>query len=830
LKPLFANVLLPLPLPGYFTYRVPRELEAEVKTGCRVVVPFGRKKIYTALVYEVLNENPAGIEVKYIISVIDVSPVVLPVQFRFWEWMSSYYMCSPGEIMNAALPSGLKLASESMICLDPEADLETADLNEKEIVVAEALLAQNKLPLNSISDILDQQKIIPLIKSLIEKKIVYVEEKLEEKYKPLKQSFIALSPDLAKEEKSLEKVFDDLSKRAFKQLQALMAYLNIARQSNGEYIHIKKSELLKNKEVTPSSLKTLVSKGILETTEMESSRLETVTATSDPDDIILSLHQKRAFEELGKAFSEKEVVLLHGITSSGKTELYIKLIDQAIRKNRQVLYLLPEIALTTQIISRLRRYFGDKVGVYHSRYNDHERVEIWNHCLDSQKDEAYTGRFQVILGARSALFLPFHNLGLVIVDEEHDTSFKQYDPAPRYHARDAAILLAQLHGAKSLLGTATPAVETYFNAVSGKYGLVEMTERYGGIQMPEIILANIREETRKKTMQSHFSSLLINHIGDALKEKEQVILFQNRRGFSLHLVCDTCDWVPMCKNCDISLTYHKRDNKIKCHYCGYSETLPVKCPQCQSTRILMKGFGTEKVVEELGSIFPEITIRRMDLDSTRTKYAHQRILTDFEEQRIQILAGTQMVTKGLDFDNVSIVGILNADNLLNFPDFRSHERSYQLMEQVSGRAGRKNKQGKVIIQSFNPQHQVIQYVVNHDYFSFFKSQLADRKKFQYPPYFRLINIKVKHREPNVLNKAARDLAQDLRMELGKRVLGPEYPLVSRIKNLYIKQILIKIEKGPMTATYKDIIREKINDLLREPSYRQVRVIADVDPN
>ncbi len=440
------------------------------------------------------------------------------------------------------------------------------------------------------------------------------------------------------------------------------------------------------------------------------------------------------------------------------------------------------------------------------------------------------GRFQVILGARSALFLPFHNLGLVIVDEEHDTSYKQYDPAPRYHARDAAIMLARLHGAKTLLGSATPAIETYFNSSSGKFGLVEMSERYGGVSMPEIILANVRDETRNKTMQSHFTSVLINHIREALKLEEQVILFQNRRGFSLHLVCDSCDWVPMCRNCDISLTYHKRENKIKCHYCGYSEGLPAKCPQCQGTRILMKGFGTEKVEEELGAIFPDTTIRRMDLDSTRTKYAHQRIISDFEERRIQILVGTQMVTKGLDFDNVSLVGILNADNMLNFPDFRSHERSFQLMEQVSGRAGRKAKQGKVIIQSFNPQHPVIQFVVRHDYHAFFRAQLADRNKFNYPPYNRLIILRLKHRDPDVLNKAARDLAKDLRTDLGKRVLGPEYPLVSRIQNWYIKQILVKIERGPNVMTFKELIRGKIDEFQKIPGYRQVRVIVDVDPS
>lgn len=825
---LFANVLLPLPLPGFFTYRVPEEFQHEIAPGKRVVVPFGKKKIYTALVHDLKTEAPSSADFKNILSVIDINPVVFPVQFTFWEWMASYYMCTPGEVMNAALPAGFKLASESMLCLNPEADLETADLNEKEIMIVDALISQKKLPVNMIADLIEQRKIIPIIHTLIEKGIVIAEEKIEEKYKPLKQSFVRLGKDYTDNEEKLKEVFDELSKRAFKQLQALMLYLTLAKDANGKAMDVRKSDLLKNKEVTQASLQSLVKKGVLEVFEVEASRLASSRALNNPEDINLSLHQKRALDDIERIFEEKEVILLHGITSSGKTELYIKQINKVLQEKKQVLYLLPEIALTSQIINRLQRYFGDNVGVYHSKYNDNERVEIWNHCLAQEKNFE-TGRFQVILGARSALFLPYNNLGLIIVDEEHDNSYKQYDPAPRYHARDAAIMLARLHGAKTLLGSATPAIETYYNASNGKYGLVGMSERYGGVSMPEIILANVREETKNKTMQSHFTSVLINHIREALKNQEQVILFQNRRGFSLHLVCDSCDWVPMCKNCDISLTYHKRENRIKCHYCGYSEALPAQCPECQGTRILMKGFGTEKVEEELGAIFPEITIRRMDLDSTRTKYAHQRIINDFEERRINILVGTQMVTKGLDFDNVSLVGILNADNMLNYPDFRSHERSFQLMEQVSGRAGRKSKQGKVIIQSGNPMHPVIQHVLHHDYNAFYRSQLADRVKFLYPPVNRLIILKLKHRDPNVLNKAARDLAHDLRTALGKRVLGPEYPLVSRIQNLYIKHILIKIERGLNVSSCKEVIKQKTGAIQKMQAYKQIRVVIDVDP-
>jgi primosomal protein N' (replication factor Y) len=821
---MYASVLLPLPLPGFFTYRVPEEFQGDISRGKRVVVPFGKKKIYTALVHEIHESNPAGFEARNVLSVIDTRPVVFPVQFTFWDWMAGYYMSTPGEVMNAALPAGFKLASESMICLNPDADLETADLNEKEIMIMEALLTHKKLPVNTIADILEQRKIIPLIHTLIEKGFIYPEEKLEEKYRPLLQTFISLSPEYAGNELKIKELFDELSRKAFRQLQALMVYISLAK----DLPEVKKSDLLKNREVTANSLQALVKKGVFLAQEVEASRLARSQAISLPSSINLSLHQKRALDDIERIFEEKDVILLHGITSSGKTELYIKLIDLALQDNKQVLYLLPEIALTSQIINRLRKYFGDKVGVYHSRYSDNERVEIWNHCLDQAMGKD-SGRFQVILGARSSLFLPFSKLGLIIVDEEHDTSYKQFDPAPRYHARDAAIMLAKLHGAKTLLGSATPAIETYHNTGNGKFGLVEMSERYGGVSMPGIVMANVREETRNKTMKSHFTSTLVNHIREALEQKEQVILFQNRRGFSLHLACDTCDWVPMCKHCDISLTYHKKENKIKCHYCGYSEHLPSKCPQCQSTRILMKGFGTEKVEEELGAIFPDTVIRRMDLDSTRTRYSHQRIIGEFEEQKIQILVGTQMVTKGLDFSNVSLVGILNADNMLNFPDFRAHERSFQLMEQVSGRAGRKERQGKVIIQSFNPTHPIIQFVVLHDYHAFYRSQLADRQKFSYPPYYRLIILRIKHRDFNVLNKAAKDLAADLRADLGKRVLGPEYPLVSRIQNWYIKHILIKIEKGPNAAPFKDTIRKNIEALQKIPAYRQVRVIIDVDP-
>lgn len=825
---LYIDVLLPLPLPATYTYSVPQEMQEEVIPGKRVVVQFGKRKVYTALIRRVHEKKPPHHLPKPVLSVLDGYPIVNDLQFRLWEWMADYYMCFPGEVMNAALPSGLKLASESVICLNESATIDPDMLSEKELMVMEALQARKKVSINDISGLVELRKIIPLVNNLIEKGLIYTEEELQQKYRPKIETFVRLSGQYRENEEELKKVFDELSKKAYKQLELLLSYMNLARESQKKFREIKRPELLKSVEASAAALNALVKKGIMELYDQETSRLENMKATADPEAIILSEHQKRAFNFMKERMRDKEVLLLHGITSSGKTEIYIKLIDETIKSGRQVLYLLPEIALTSQIINRLRKYFGERVGVYHSRYNEGERAEVWYQVLGGPQSVG-AGTINIVLGARSALFLPFSNLGLVIVDEEHDTSYKQYDPAPRYNARDTAIYLASMHGAPVILGTATPSMETYFNAQAGKYGLVELTERYGGLEMPEILVADLKKETRSGTMQSHFSSLLVSHIREALAQKEQVILFQNRRGFAPHLECDACHWIPMCRHCDISLTYHKRENKIRCHYCGYSENIPAQCPECSSKRILMKGFGTEKIEEELSLLFPEAVIRRMDLDSTRTRFAHQRIIGDFEAGNIDILVGTQMVTKGLDFDRVSVVGILNADNMLYFPDFRSHERSYQMMAQVSGRAGRKAKQGKVILQTWHPEHAIIQFVRENDFPAMFRHQLADRYKFRYPPYYRLIVIRLKHRDYQVLNKASAHLAADLRQHLGSRVLGPEYPLVSRIKNLYIKQILIKIERPSPLKEYKQTIAKAVEDLYKVREFSQLRVIHDVDP-
>ncbi len=822
---LFVDVILPLPVPGLFTYRVPYELNNQVTKWKRVVVQFGKKKIYTAIVANVHEVPLNNYSVKYILSVLDQNLIMTGVQFKFWNWMSSYYMCEPGEVMNVAIPSALKLASETSIVLNPGFDKNVDGLNEKEFLIVEALDIQKKLTLTEIENIIEQKKVIPVIKGLIEKNIVVVEEELKERYKPRKETFVKIAKAYH-DDKKLQEVFSQLEKRAYRQLEVLMTIISLSNFGHQQEKEVKQTKLTKNPKFTVSTINSLKKKGILEVYRKTTSRLEESVATNLPEDIKLNDYQQTAFDQIEQSFNLNNVALLHGVTSSGKTEIYIKLIQLVLDKGKQVLYLLPEIALTTQIINRLRKYFGNKVGVYHSRYNENERVEVWNSVLQSDVKKT---NYQIILGPRSALFLPYKNLGLIIIDEEHDYSYKQFDPAPRYNARDAAVYLGIQHKANVLLGSATPSVESYYNTKIGKYDLIELNQRYGDIQMPEILVADVKKETRQKTMKSHFSSFLLNYITEALQEKKQVILFQNRRGFSLRLECETCNWMPECKNCDVTLIYHKQINLLKCHYCGYSRKVPERCDSCGSTHIQMKGFGTEKVEDELEIFFPDARIKRMDLDTTRSKHAYQSIINDFEEGRIEILVGTQMVTKGLDFDNVSVVGILNADNMIHFPDFRSYERSFQLMAQVSGRAGRKNKRGKVIIQSWNPYHSVIRDVIDHDYQSMYSSQILERRNFKYPPFYRLISIHLKHRDSRLLNEAAKDFTILLRNKLGKRVLGPEYPLVARIKNFYIKNVLVKLERDEHLVTYKQDIISIVDSFKKESSYKSVRIIIDVDP-
>jgi primosomal protein N' (replication factor Y) len=820
---LFADVILPLTVYGTFTYRVPQEFNELVRKGQRVIVQFGKRRNYTGLIYKIHEQAPSKYEAKYILTILDQEKVVNDIQLSHWEWMTSYYLCGLGEVMNAALPSAFKLSSETVIMLHPEFSKDYSGLNEKEFLVADALEVKNALTITEISKILDLKKVYPVINGMIEKKVVVVEEEIKQRYKPRIETYVKLQDKFITED-SLRELFDKLEKKAPRQLEVLMAYISLSNHFAVEKEMVSRKAILGKVEKATQALSQLVKKKVFEIIEREVSRLKEEDGNIPGNTIEFNEVQETAFSKITLQLETNDVVLLHGITSSGKTEIYIKLIQETIAKGKQVLYLLPEIALTAQIINRLRKYFGDKVGVYHSRFSDNERVELWNALLSGNSN-----RFSIIVGARSAMFLPFSDLGLIIVDEEHDTSYKQNEPSPRYNARDAGIFLAKLHNAKTMLGSATPSYESYLNALSGKYGFVELMERYGGIKLPVISIVDMKEETKKRLMKSHFTSVLLENIGEALKNNEQVILFQNRRGFSSWLECDFCNWIPSCKFCDVSLTYHKITNQLCCHYCGYAIRVPDKCPVCSSTSIKTKGFGTEKIEDELPIFFPGARVARMDIDTTKKKNAYYNIIQSFEEREIDILVGTQMVTKGLDFENVSVVGILNADNMLSFPDFRAFERSFQLMSQVGGRAGRKNKQGKVIIQTYNPTHPVFKFVVSNDFLAFFHAQLREREKFKYPPYNRLIQLTIKHKNSDILNDASKHLAEMLRKTFGKRVLGPEYPMVSRIRNEFLKNILIKFEKDISLNSVKKNLMDQLISFRSQASYKSVIISIDVDP-
>ncbi|HEY0175500.1 MAG TPA: primosomal protein N', partial [Pedobacter sp.] len=768
---LFIEVILPLSLSKNYIYRVPFHLNEHIAAGKRVIVQFGKNKIYTALIKSISQTAPELYQAKYIIDVIDEHPVVNMQQFQLWDWMSAYYLCNEGDVMSAALPAGLKLASETIIILREEINREDLAVTDKENLLIIALEKQKRLTVDQISGLLGQKTVFPIIRSLLDKEIIYIAEEVVEKYKPLLKSYITLNP-FYKEEGNFKQLFEVLE-RAPKQLDALLAYIKLSKSGT----EISKQQLLEESNCGQGALKSLLEKDIFSLYKKRVSRLQ-----DESDDLILNFKlseaQGTALAKIQAEFLEKEVVLLHGITASGKTQVYIRLIEQAIAGGGQVLFLLPEIALTTQIVERIKRYFGDAIGVYHSKFNDNERVEIWNNVIN--------GKFRIVLGARSSVFLPFSNLKLIVVDEEHESSYKQNEPSPRYQARDAAVYLAHLHGAKIVLGSATPSIESYYNALNNKYGLVTLSERFGGVELPVQQVVSISEETKRKKMVSYFSSVLIDDITATLEKKEQVILFQNRRGYATILICKTCGFAPKCVNCDVSLTFHKSSGKLHCHYCGYHESSMNICPACGSVHIEQKGFGTERIEEELSLIFPDVKIARLDVDSTRTKNSLQKIIGDFQEKKTDILIGTQMVAKGLDFDNVTLIGVINADTLLNYPDFRAFERSYQLLSQVAGRAGRRDKQGKVCIQAYDDDHRIIKQVVDNNYLEMYNDEIAERKQFHYPPFTRLIFINVKHKDANLLNAAAAHFATLLRAQLGTRVLGPEQPLVSRIRNYYIK--------------------------------------------
>ena len=810
----FINVILPIPLPQLFTYKITEAESTFLQVGMRVAVPFGKSKIYTAIVATIHQEEPTAYKAKDIFQILDDELIVTKNQLKHWQWIANYYMCSLGEVLRSALPSAFLLESETLVLKNENFDIE-APLTDDEFLIVEALEHQAILPIKKISDILDKKRVLPILNKLLLKEAIILKEEIVEQYRPKLVKYVRLN-SLYEDEAKLQELLDTLS-RAAQQRNAVLSYFSMNASTKKP---IKQDELKKVSKVSSSVIKVLVEKNIFEIYTIQTDRVNFEDAKAIFKE--LNEFQETAYQEVNENFAQKDVVLLHGITSSGKTEIYVKLIHEVLQQNKQVLYLVPEIALTTQLITRLQQYFGNKIAVFHSKYSLNERVEVWNNILHNS-DKA-----QLVLGARSSVFLPFSKLGLIIVDEEHETSYKQFDPAPRYHARDASIVLANLHKAKVLLGSATPSLESYYNTQQNKYGLVELNRRFGNVLLPEIELVDIKEGYRKKRMKGHFSERLLVLIQEALEEKEQVILFQNRRGYSPVVECKACGVSPQCPNCDVSLTYHKLRNELQCHYCGFNNTMPKTCAACGSPALDTKGFGTEQIELELQELFPTYKVGRMDLDTTRGKYGYQKIIGAFQAQEIDILVGTQMLSKGLDFENVSLVGVLNADNMLNFPDFRAHEKSFQLLVQVSGRAGRAKKRGKVAIQTFNPYHQILQQVTTTDFTTMYKEQLHERHQYKYPPLLRMVKITLKHKEYMKVNSGADWLSKSLYNTFGDAVLGPTSPAVSRIRNQYIKTILIKLPQNKSIKQSKSIIQKIKNSFQSIADFRPIRFNVDVD--
>ncbi len=813
---LWVEIILPLAIPKTYTYKVPLHFQNKIQAGCRAEVVFGKNKKYAGIVKSIFKTKP-DYGTKEILNVIDDEPIIFPQQLKLWSWMSEYYMCSEGEVMAAALPTHLKLSSEAVLIFNDEYGEDFSDLDNEEYLVAEALLIKKELRLPEVQQVLDVNHVYPVIKKLIDKKVCFVWEAFNEKYKTKKENYVTLNPAFDNEEK-LSELLNNWTK-APKQLELLLSYLHLSK-TEGE---VTQPSLLKKSGASIAQLKGLADKNIL---FIEKRSIDRIIALPKKAiiDFELSNAQQEALNKINSCFAEKNVCLLHGVTSSGKTQLYIRQIEHYISLGKQVLYLLPEITLTAQIIRRLQKNFGGNIAIYHSKFNNNERVELWNKIKN--------GEIKIVLGARSALFLPFKNLGLIIVDEEHDSSYKQQDPAPRYNARDAAIFYASLFtSAKVLLGSATPSVESYFNAMSNKYGLVELNERFGGVQLPEIEIIDTKQVAASKKGKVMLSPQLVAAIDNAVKNDKQVILFQNRRGYSPVLLCSTCGFIPHCNNCDVTLTLHKYSNRMHCHYCGTSYPKLIACPACGSVNWMERNFGTEKIEEELESEFPESKIARMDIDSVKGKMAHDNLIQLFEQHRLDILVGTQMVVKGLDFEKVSLVGVLDADGLLSFADFRVNERAYQLMEQVSGRAGRKNEQGKVMIQAAKVNHPVLQFVQQHDYKRFYEYEIENRQRFNYPPYSRVIKIILKHKLKDVVTDASEKLAVAFKKDFENYLVGPAAPVVNRVRSLYLMEMLIKLPKDAiMIQRYKKVLLNYFNLLHAEKRFRSVTLIADVDAN
>lgn len=819
---IYAEVILPLPLYSTFTYRVPAAMVDRVSVGCRVVVPFGKKKFYTAIVSAITCIAPKGFEVKDVHSALDDSPILKHPQLKLWEWISQYYLCSIGDVYKAAVPAGLKIESETYVELNADYE-ESADnrMSEREAIVAQTLDHNGKMTSVEISRKTGLQNVEALVARMVEKGIVAVHEKLVERYRVKKETCVRLAVD-RNDSDAMHRAFDTVrnSKKQEKLLVAMIDMLN-KNQRQGVPLEVTKARLLETTGLTPAILSAVVAKGVLETYTREINRFHYL-GTDIGELPVLTASQKEALSAIHHGFLEKDIMLLHGVTSSGKTEIYIHLIDFILKKGEQALCLVPEIALTTQLTRRLQKVFGSKVVIYHSKFSDNERVDIWKRILHDPSP-------CVVIGARSSLFLPFSRLGIVIVDEEHESSYKQFDPAPRYNARDCATVLASMHGAKTLLGSATPAVETYYKAKTGRYGLVTLSERYEGVKLPEIMVVDMNEERKRNRLSGPISFPLARLSREALEKKEQLIFFHNRRGFAPVVLCRQCGFVPKCQNCDVSLTYHRRAGEMVCHYCGATYRLPTICPACKEPAIEVYGYGTERIEDIVEATFKEARTLRMDLDTTRNKDSYENIITDFSKGKADILVGTQMVTKGLDFDNVSLVGVLNADTLINFPDFRSAERAFNMLEQVAGRAGRRKQRGIVVVQTTQPSHPVINYLQAHNYLGFYNHELEERRRFNYPPFTRVINIYLKHREEEPLIRASALYAERLRSLLGNRVFGPDEPHVSRIQSLYIRKIMLKVEVEASMVKVKALLRQVYESFMENKEFRSLMVYYDVDP-
>ena len=813
----FVNVILPIPLENFFTYTVSREEADFLQPGMRVAVPFGKSKIYTALVYEIHTSPPVAYKAKDLYQILDDKPLVNTLQLAHWKWLANYYMCTLGEVFRSALPGLLLLESETHILANKAAELEEDQLPDDEFLVLEALKFQTSLRVRDVISIVEKKTVLPLLNRLLKKNAIVLKEDLQHQYKPKLMRCIKISSKYTSEI-ALEQLLDQLQ-RAPKQGRALLALFQLQATAKKP---ITIGDLETEANVSRAVINSLIKREALEEYFVRTDRVSYDNAGGDMPLNPLNNDQLKALDDISKSFENKNVTLLHGVTSSGKTEVYMQLLKDSLDAGKQVLYLLPEIALTTQLIGRLQQYFGSKLSVYHSKYSMQERVEVWNN-LNDRKDKA-----QLIIGARSALFLPFAALGLIIVDEEHETSFKQFDPAPRYHARDAAIVLAKLHNCKVLLGSATPSIESFNNTRTAKYGYASIDRRFGNVLMPEIELVDLKEQYRKKRMKGHFSERLLKEIAETLDAREQIILFQNRRGYAPIVECTSCGHSPQCPNCDVSLTYHQFRNQLRCHYCGHQTPLEQACQACGNSTLDTKGFGTEQVAEEVMALYPNARVGRMDLDTTRGKYSYEKIISAFEQQELDILVGTQMITKGLDFRHVNLVGIMNADTLLNFPDFRAHERSFQLLTQVAGRAGRTKKRGKVLIQTYNPYHQILKQVSTADYLGMFEEQLYEREQYKYPPANRLIRITMKDKDYNKLNEASAWFASALRNVFNEGILGPEFPAIPRIRNQYLKHILVKTPREASFAKTKNSIKRIGNSFNAISQYKSVRLIYNVD--